>query len=95
MLCGFFQPVSLALEKDVPETAKDKGCKRSAYCQQRQYRCGFRLPRFARRFDDYAVLFDWHDIPLDFRRSASPVKNRRFLDIVGISPSRRIFGSVP
>ena len=56
--CGFFQPVSLALEKGVPETAKYKDCKSSAYRQQRQHgRAGFRLSRFARRFDDYAMLF--------------------------------------
>jgi hypothetical protein len=33
--------------------------------------------------------------PLDFRRLASPVKDRRFLDIVRLGTRRRIFGGVP
>jgi hypothetical protein len=83
------------LEKNVPETAKDKGCKGGAYCQQRQHRwAGFRLSRFARRFDDYAVLFCWHVPPSDFRRLASPVKNGRLFDIAGAGARRRIFSSM-
>jgi hypothetical protein len=34
-------------------------------------------------------------LPLDFRRLASPVKDRRLFDIAGASPGRRIFGGVP
>jgi hypothetical protein len=34
-------------------------------------------------------------LPLDFRRLASPVKDRRFLDIVRLGTRRRIFGGVP
>ena len=33
--------------------------------------------------------------PLDFRRLASPVKDRRFLDIVRLGTRRRIFGGEP
>jgi hypothetical protein len=34
-------------------------------------------------------------LPLDFRRLARPVKNRRFFDIVGFRPTRRVFGGAP
>lgn len=72
----------LNLEECVPETAKDQGCKSGAYCQQRQHRwAGLRLPRFPRRFDDYAVLFRWHDTSLDFRRLARTVNDGRLFDI--------------
>ena len=82
-------------EKGVPETAKDQGRKSGAYCQQREHRwAGFRLPRFPRRFDDYAVLFRWHDTSLDFRRLARTVKDGRLFDIAEAGARRRIFGSV-
>jgi hypothetical protein len=45
-----------------------------------------------RRFDVVAFL----PSPLsDFWRFASPVKDRRFLDIARAGPGRRIFGGVP
>src|SRR5258708_28268375 len=33
--------------------------------------------------------------PLDFRRFPSPVKDRRFLDILRLATSTRLFGGVP
>jgi hypothetical protein len=44
--------------------------------------------------DNYAVLFDSHNHPLDFRREVSAVEYRHRLDILRKGPGRGIFRSV-
>jgi hypothetical protein len=57
--------------------------------------CGFRGDSTIRNFRLVAMALFRDRPPLDFRRLASPVKDRRFLDIVRLGTRRRIFGGVP
>lgn len=62
--------------------------------KQQNGRARLGLPGFSRCFDDYAVLFDSHHRPLDFRREVSTVEHWHRLNVFGRRPRWGIFRSM-
>jgi hypothetical protein len=59
--------------------------------KQKNGRARLGLPGFRRCFDDYAVLFDSHNQPLDFRCEVGAVEYRHLINILRNGPGRGVF----
>ena len=69
-------PLNLNSEERPPDAAKDQYREAGADRQLQQYRrAGFRLASFRRCFDDYAVLFIWHETLHQFFCRSQFLKN--------------------